>query len=165
MKASAESGGQPQIYDPATNSYQPDVAGVGAAPSASAGSVQPNNVTSGYTLPGGTRTGAYLWKQNTATQLGVTAQPSGDIVAEVNIKFNEQLQGNTSDQWSYVFSLNYVEGGLWRLTVPYRCAVNETGQPDDYCENITYPDGSKDQNLTRPFTTEVHDLVKSLDVV
>jgi len=117
----------------------------------------PANVSSGYLLPGGTRTGSYTWQQTSVTQLGVI-DLAGNIDAEVFIKIKESITGNTSDYWHYEYSLNQVSGGLWRLDVGYQCAVNKTGVPDDYCTVITYPDGSKDVGVTASHSTEIHDL-------
>jgi hypothetical protein len=117
----------------------------------------PSSVSSGYTLPGGSRTGAYTWQQTAATQLGVVDM-AGNIDAQVFIKIKESITGNSSDYWHYEYSLNQVFGGLWRLDVGYQCAVNKTGVADDYCTVITYPDGNKDVGVTASHSTAIHDL-------
>ena len=138
--------GTTEVFNAKTGKYAPE-------------SARTLSTASGYHLPEGTRRTDYLWVQNTPTALGVVAQPDGDIVAQVNIKIRESITGNTSDYWKYDFTLDQVVGDdLWKLDVGYECAVNETGQPDDYCQDITYPDGSQETGLTPPSTQEVHDL-------
>ncbi|MBO0884116.1 MAG: hypothetical protein J2P17_28050 [Mycobacterium sp.] len=138
--------GATEVFDSSTGTYVPETA-------------RTLSTASGYHLPEGVRRSDYVWQQNTATSLGVVAEPDQDIVAQVNIKIRESITGNTSDYWKYDFTLDQSVGeDLWKLDVGYQCAVNETGQSDDYCQDITYPDGSQETGLTPPTTQEVHDL-------
>jgi hypothetical protein len=157
--------GQEAVYDEATGTYSmvsaSDTDTTGAEPSAAPDSdstVTPNDVTGGFYLPTGVRRSSYRFDQTSATKLGVVENPDEDIVAEVDIKFSEEITGNTSDYWRYVYSLDYKKGGLYRLNVRLTCAVNETGKPDDYCTSITYPNGAKDSGVTPSHVVEVHDL-------
>jgi hypothetical protein len=123
-----------------------------------AGAARPDNVACCYYLPDGNRYSSYGWQQTTPTQSGVVITETQEIVAEVEIRFRETITGNTSDYWKYAYQLHYVKGGAYNMDADYRCAVNINGHPDQYCKSITYPDGSKDTDVSEGVPITIHDL-------